>query len=77
MRVKKYENADKIENITITKKAEQISIPVWEINEINLIFTQYGTGKQTQKIVTIKLIVFNFIVKADGLLNLNAEIYAD
>ena len=50
---------------------------MWEINEINLIFTQYGTSKQTQKIVTIKLIVFNFIVKADGLLNLNAEIYAD
>lgn len=34
--------------------------------------------EQTQKmIVTIKLIVFNFIVKADGLLNLSAEIYAD
>lgn len=50
---------------------------MWEINEINLIFTQYWARKKVIEIVTIKLIVFNFIVKADGLLHLNAEIYAD
>lgn len=66
----------KIENITTTKR--QIPIRVWEINEINLIFTQYGAHtKKVIENVTIKMIVFNFIVKANGHLSLNAEIYAD
>lgn len=49
----------KIENITTTTK-RQIPIRVWEINEINLIFTQYGAHTKSYENVTIKMIVFNF-----------------